>query len=260
MTDTADKETKIFKRKKRLKFLLVKLPIILGIILAILAAALKLVERHPDPLREGFEQYLSETTNTNAKIGVLNKISFIPNFDIDIANLTLHSRNNAAITNMEAEQVQLVLPLSALLLNSGKLKNIEITNMRMDEELFTPKELKIDRAYIYDDSEEAPKFTAVGQYNDKTLTFEAQLEKGLDHYTIAPKVPFMLKIGDMTLQAFLDKGLTQVDLKEAVYSRDTVSSAPQDYPLIQSEDYIKDNPLSCMIEKADSDACDIYLK
>jgi hypothetical protein len=260
MAKNIDKDAAVARFKKRSKFLLIKLPIILGIILAILAGALKMVERHPDPLREGFEQYLSDATNTNAKIGVLNKISFIPNFNIDLTNLTLHSRSNAAITKMEAEQIKLILPLSALLLNSGKLKNVEILNMRMSSGLFTPKELNIDHAYITENPTTAPYFQASGTYNDKDLEFKAKIEKHKGHYRVPKEVEFTLQIGAMTLEAFLDKGLTQVDLTKTVYSNDGKVSTPQDYPLIRSKEYIKDNPLSCMIENADEATCNSYLE
>ena len=67
------------KKRKRLKLFLFTIPVIMMVVVGIMLVALKVVERYPIPLRQGFEQYLSNVTGTNATISELEEIKFFPN-------------------------------------------------------------------------------------------------------------------------------------------------------------------------------------
>ena len=52
-----------------LKFILIKFPIFILIVMAIFAFVLKMIERYPDPIKEGLEQYIASASQTNVTIG-----------------------------------------------------------------------------------------------------------------------------------------------------------------------------------------------
>lgn len=251
------------RRKKLFKFVFLKFPIFVMIFMAVMIAALKLVERYPDPLREGFEQYLSQGTRTNATIGKLDKFAFFPNIDIRLREITFHNRNNAAEIDLTIEYAEVSAPLWSIFTGNNRLKNLDIQKFDAKENVVTPQALYIAKAGIVNKTgpEQYGSFiTAEGTYNKRKMFFEAEVEKkGADYY-VPKAVSFTLSLGSAALDATLDKGLLDVKLKNTVFTLAGKKSEAKDYILVKSGEYNKNNPLTCLYEKADIQDCKIYLE
>lgn len=256
-------DVKPSRGKKLFKFIFLKFPIFVMIFIAVMIAALKLVERYPDPLREGFEQYLSQGTLTNATIGKLDKFAFFPNIDVRLRKVTFHNRSNAAEIDLEIDYAEVSAPLWSIFTGNNRLKNLDIQKLDAKEDVITPQALYIEKAGIV--NKQGPDqygsfITAEGLYNKQQMFFEAEVEKRGTNYYVPKEVSFTLSLGDAALDATLSKGLLDVSLKNTVFTLAGKKSAAQDYILVKAGEYNKNNPLTCLYEKADIQDCKIYLE
>ena len=92
------------------------------------------------------------------------------------------------------------------------------------------------------------------------MKLEAEIEKLKTGYRMPKSMPFSLIIGGSELNASLVKRFSNVQLKTAVFSRSGKTSPSTDYILVKSEEYNKNNPLSCLLYHADASKCDVYLE
>lgn len=253
------------KHKKRLKLLFIKLPIFIGLLCLVMIGALKLVERYPEPLKEGFEKYLSEKTNTNTTVERLEKAAFYPDIDIRLHNMTMHRVSNAAIVDMEAEKFYISVPLSGLFTQSGKVNLLDVENLRASEKIFTPHSFHLEKAEII--NRQGPEkygsfIVANGLYGDQKMNFEAEIKKKDDAYIVPDNVSFSVKLGPYQFNGTTEKKLTDVLIKDAIFQKGLNKSSPNNYVLVKKGKYTQDNPLACLYLYAGSDLkqCDQYLK
>ncbi len=263
MSDS-DKPSRV---KKFLKVFFVIIPIILMVFGGVMIGALKLVERYPDPLKEGFEKFLSERSHTNATIGILEKVTFFPVMEIQLRNLTLHNRDNAAIIELEAEWIEIDVPFWSVFLGTGKIYDLQVENLKAQAGLLSPKALYIEDLRIVDKAgaeESSPQygsfFVVDGTYADKKMSFEAKLDKLEKGYSIPEEIQFFLRVGSAELNASMVKGYSEVNLNNLVFSQGKKTSLARDYKLIGSKKHNEDNPLDCMLEHADGEECERYLE
>lgn len=249
--------------KKIMKWVFIRIPIIVMIITAMLIGSLKLVERYPDPLRDGFEEYLSKNSGTNATIGSLEKITFFPNIDIRLQDLTMHNKQNAAIIDIEMDSASISAPFWSMLFGGSRLNDISIMNLKSKVGALTPLALTLDSVGII--NKEGPEqygsfLVAVGSYGGKEMLLEAEIDKLDKNYRMPKALSFSLLIGKAELNASLIKNFSGVHLKTAVFSRGKKTASSKDYVLVKSKEYNKNNPLSCLLYHADAKECDVYLE
>lgn len=252
------------KHKKRLKFFLIKLPIILAIFVLIMIGALKLVERYPDPLREGFEKYLSQQTKTQASISKVDKVAFYPNIDIQLGDITLHKSNNAALIEGEAEKFALSVPLSGLFVQKGRVNFFEIKNLKANKNIFTTSDIYIKNAEIIDHDSNLEKANIIinGTYGGNIFDLNIEINKDKKSYLVPKNLPFEMSLGDYKITASLQKNLLDVALKGLVFEKGGDVMPAKDYVFIEGQVYATDNPLACLYQNADNNLkqCDQYLK
>jgi len=253
------------KHKKRLKFLFIKIPIFIGIFCLIMIAALKLVERYPDPLKEGFENYLSDLTATDTTIGILNKAAFYPNVDIRVEDMKMHRGDNAAIIDMEADIVNVSVPLSGIFIRQGKLNLLNIKNFKSAPNFLTPAELLIKSAEIVEKTgpEQYGAFVvASGLYGQKEFLLEVEIQKGKKYYIIPDSVSFSLSLGEYQLNAATSQKNGNILLTNTTFEKGDKKSSIKEYIFIENNLYNKDNPLVCLYENAGNtiQECDQYLE
>ncbi len=256
-------EEKRVCRRKLMKLIFFRIPVILMIISAILIAALKLVERYPNPLRQGFEEYLSKATNRNATIGTLEEIKFFPNFVIDARDVTIHNLHNAAVIDLEIEKININSPFSSMFFNSKKINSFFLENLHANAGMIGPKEIFVSSSEIINKNgpDQYGSFLVVnGTYGGKKVYFEAELEAGKYNYSVPSKVPFSLQIGQYQVNATLNKNFTSVRLENTVFSKSATKSKAKEYNLVQKSKYQLDNPLSCVWTEEKLDSCDKYLE
>lgn len=260
MTEVGTRKMKI---KKPLKWMLVRLPFLVVIAIAMMIATLKLVERYPQELRVGFEQFLSDSSGTNASIGKLSHVKFIPNFDLSAQDITMHDRNNAANISMEAKNIEMSAPIWSMFFGGSRINKLHVESLIADEGLMSPKSVQFDTVDIIDKNgpEQYGSFLiANGLYDGQKLSVEIEIKKLKNGYKVPKSFPFSVRIGSSKLNASLLKGFSKVWLKTVVFSKSGKVSAPRDYILVEAGEYNKNNPLSCLLYYADEKECDIYLE
>ena len=251
------------KLKKIIRFFLTRLPFVLALGLLIMVGSLKLVEKYPVPLKEGFEKFLNEKTGTNATIGNLDKIAFIPRFDIRMRNLTMHNRDNAGIIDLEIKEIDFKAPAWSVFLNGKRVSHINATGIKANSGILSPHALEIKSIKIEDKQgpEQYGSFLiATGTYAGHAMDFEASLEKSGDSYKISNLIPFSLQIGAYEITGTYNKKFSGIWMNEAVFSKGNKKSDTHDYLLMKSGNYNQDNPLVCMIDNKDLNVCDKYLE
>lgn len=256
-------EEKRMRRRKLVKLIFFRIPIILMIISGVLIAALKLVERYPDPLRQGFEQYLSEASNRNATIGKMEKIKFFPNFIIDARNVTIHNGKNAAIIDLEIKKINISAPFSSIFFNSKKINSFSLENLHANGGMMGAKEVFVSSSEII--NKEGPDqygsfLLASGTYGEKKAYFEAELEVEKYNYYIPSKIPFSLQIGEYQVDATLSRNFTNVTLENTVFSKGDIKSEAKEYVFSKDDGYQLDNPLGCIWTEENLESCNKYLE
>lgn len=255
-------EAKQEKRRKLIKWVFWRIPIALMIIGAILIGALKIVEGYPDPLRQGFEQYLSEATGRNATIGTLEEIKFFPNFIVHAKNITVHNLQNAAIIDLEIEDIKINAPFSTVFLGSKKINDLSLVNLKANKDMFGPHAVEIESAGIVvkDGPEQFGSFlVADGLYGARPASFEAQLDFGKYNYRIPSKINFSTKISDYGVSASLKRNLRNVTIENTVLSVADKRSQEKSYVFSKNKNYNQDNPLTCIFTQENLQNCDKYL-
>ena len=248
--------------RKLAKFILVKLPLVFAVLAVMVIISLKLVTRYPDPLREGFEEYLSGAYHTKATIGKLEKVSFFPNVIIHATDVTMHNKSNVAMIDLSVKSFSFQVPLSAMLLQSGRIDKLEVKGLKSSSDFILPRSFNIDEMGIID--REGPDqygsfIIAKGKYDDQPMVFEAEVKKLKNGYKVGKNIPFSLKIGRIEINAQIEKKSQSVKLKNTVFSVGNKSSEAQNYILFESNEFNENNPLYCILKKADVNECKIYL-
>ena len=254
--NSIDKKQK--RRKKILKFFLIKLPIILLVLGLIFYMTLKLVERYPVPLREGLEQYLSSSFGASASIGTLNKFAFVPNIDIDLSDITLHRSNNAAKIDFKAENVKITIPFWAAFFGKSKFKALNVQNAISEPDVLLPQAFNFKTITIEDKQgpEQYGSFLVTqGTYANQDFNFEAKLEKQGSNYSITSNVPFVLTLGDATLNGVINRNLRHVTMTNTVFKVGNKEEDLGEYIVANSNEYTKNNPLYCLMVEAAPEKC-----
>lgn len=255
-------EGKRTRLRKLAKLFLVKIPLALCVLGGVFILSLKLVEGYPDPLRQGFEDYLSKAYHTSATIEHLDKATFFPVLDIQISDITMHSLSNAAKIDMGMKSVILQAPFWSMFYNTGQLYALKIDKLETQAGFLLAHAINLENIEIID--REGPEqygafLVSSGTYNDLPLNFEAKLKKLNKGYKIDQTIPFYLKIGPMELnaQTGISGGKTMMDNATLTYN--SKISVAKDYILFEDQQFTQDNPLYCMIHATDIKECSAYI-
>ena len=249
-------------RRKWIKLIFFKIPIVLMIVGAVLIGALKMVERHPNPLRQGFEQYLSRVTGGNAIIGSLEEIKFFPNFIVHAKNITVHNRQNAAIVDLKVEEFYISSPFSSVFFNSKKINKFFIKNLKANKGVFGVKDLYISSAEIITKKgpDQFGSFLVFdGTIGGEDSYFEMEIDAGKYSYKIPSSILFSLRIGKYEVNATFKQGFRSTMLTNTVFVKNNKMSDAHKYMLVHKKEFNIDNPLTCILNQNNLKKCDKYL-
>ncbi|MCI5059878.1 MAG: hypothetical protein MRY79_02275 [Alphaproteobacteria bacterium] len=249
-------------KEKFLKWLFIRVPLVTLILFIILAGSLKLVERYPDPLKEGLEQFLSQRTNTNASIEILDHVQFFPNIIISLKNIKLHNRQNAAIIDLEIDEFFARSPLWSIFFNTRYIRDLKIKNLHSIAGFMTPKASHFDEISIntLNGPEQYGSFIeGNGTYDAQDTTFQIRIEKKGQNYKIPSAFPFSLQIGKTDLNATMVRKGSDMLMTLTTINTSNQEYGPQDYDIVTKGKYHKDQPFSCLLEYGNMSPCQIYL-
>jgi len=139
-----------------------------------------------------------------------------------------------------------------------------IEDLRMVEDVFTPFDVQIKNANIFDKdtNENEAYFKADGIYAGKDFLVQATLEKDKKSYIVPKIIPFSIQLGDYSVKATLRKKAFEVLLTGLIFEKGARTSPSKDYIFVESGGYKTDNPLACLYLNAGNDLqqCDQYLE
>ena len=249
--------------RKFAKWFLIRLPIAFIILGVVFAITLKMVERYPDSLKDGFEEFLSQATQTSATITTVNEIKFFPTVELDLADITFHELDNAAITNLSVRRVALKLPFWSSIIGARRLDYFNVENLRAKSEAILPYDLTVTKAEIvdFDGPDRYGSFLiADGKYRDEAAKFEIKMKKLEQGYKLPKSLEFSLTIGAYQLNGELVKNFSSTKIENAVFQKGSVVSNAKNYDFFDKDSRNTENPLSCIIDAEKLEECDIYLE
>jgi len=261
----ADDEKKL-KRRKRLKLFLFNIPVIMMIVVGVMLVALKVVERYPVPLRQGFEQYLSNVTGTNATISELEEIKFFPHIVFKAKDLTFHNRANAARIDLEIEEINYEAPFFSAFMKTGKFNDFSLRNLTSLAGYISPKAIVIETIDIVNEGEgnegEENKresfILAKGKVGEELVQVKLDIEAQKYNYKLPNNIKFSLTVGEYSADTVLKRNLTSVTFDDLVFSKGESTAPAQQYFLFEKGEYKNDNPLYCLVMVEDLNECDKY--
>ena len=254
----AEKST---RSRTLMKWFLFRIPIGLIILGVILIGALKLVEGYPDPLKQGFERYISDSTGRSATIGKLEQVKFFPNFIIDANSITIHNGSNAAIIDVEVENFYVSSPLASMFGGFAKFNDLKVKNLTALENVFGPQKIKVDTAEIVvkDGPDQYGSFLSiVGKIGDKDASILAELEAGKYSYKVPSKLPFSFKVDDYEVNAIQQRNFRSVTLENVVLKNGDRQSEAKTFLFSGNGATQKDNPVACLYLESDLSKCNVY--
>lgn len=249
--------------KKLAKWFLVRLPIAFIILGVIFALTLKMVERYPDALKEGFEEFLSQATQTSATITMVNEVKFFPMVELDLANITFHELDNAAVINLSVRRAALKLPFWSSIIGARRLDYFNVENLHAKPEAILPHDLIVKKAEIidFDGPDRYGAFlVADGEYRGETAKLEIKMKKLDKGYKIPKALEFSLTIKAYQLNGELVKKFSSTQIENAVFQKGEMVSSVKNYSFFDENGRNAENPLSCIIDAEKIEECDIYLE
>lgn len=259
-------EEKESKRRKRLKLFLFTIPVIMMVIIGVMLVALKVVERYPVPLRQGFEQYLSNVTGTNATISELEEIKFFPNIVFKAKNITFHNGANAAQIDLEVEEINYQAPFLSVFVGAGKFNEFSLKNVNSIAGFMGPKSIQIETAIVVNESQDGEEgekesfILANGEVDGKPAEIKIDIEAEKYNYRLPKNIKFSLTVGEYGVESALNRNLNSVTFNDLVFFKNETKALPKTYYLFENGEYKNNNPLYCLIMIEDLNECDKYLE
>jgi hypothetical protein len=247
-----------------------KVLIVLAVILGMMGIALKLIERAKEPLRQGIEQHMSESSGMIAGIDELAHATFLPDVDFRIKNVVFRARDNDNPVRVQIEKLAFAMPFWSLMTGQPKIRNFYLSGLKAEPGVWTPYALALDEFMIRDEDGEKPGLTAAGRYDGRPLRFDMELsaagKKGDGRtYKVSDLAPFSLAIGQVTLTGVYQRGKHAPLLKDAVLSGNGKSYGPRDMAL-KRHGAPDTDILSCLLAQraaavlTDAHACALLFK
>lgn len=250
------------RHRKFLKFLFIKFPIFLLVLGLIFAFALKTIERYPVPVKDGLQQYISSALNANASIGRIENFSFMPQIQADLYDVTIHNHQNAAEIKASVEKLEFSAPFWSGFFGGGKIVKLNIDGLETGSNYPFITPMFINNASIIDRAgpgQYGSFLIGTGEFRDLPLNFEIKLEKKKGYYKIPETLPFSLSLGQRVIKGTLKTSYKTIDLANLIYQKEGQSSEAREYSLVRKEEYLSDNPLSCVLLESELKTCDQYL-
>ena len=161
-------------------------------------------------LREGAEQFLSESTGTRALIGELKYLGFFPDIRAEISDVVFQERGDPTNIVMTMSSLDFSLPFIQYLLNKKTAEKFSIKGIDAEEGLFTPSAFQIKNLSIVNELNKDSYLSFTGRYADKLIEGEADLSSevyktGRTLYRLPKIVPVSISINGIDIHGNISK-------------------------------------------------------
>ncbi len=220
--------------------ILFRIGCVVTLILGLMYGTLKLVERSKDPLRQGIEQYLAETTNMFVSIDSLNEVTFFPRIRFDLRNIVMRQSADRDDVQIKIDSLGIAMPFWQLVWGQSAFEILQFKNVFIKKDIWVPYDLILsDIQAEQDPKTEKSVLRAEGTYGGKKVLFYLELESKRQSeskilYYIRTGKPLSLTIGDKVLSGLYDIHDKKIMLTQATLTGQGKTYGPADVVFTQS--------------------------
>ena len=239
----------------RMTTLLLRIFFIVALTIGIMIVVLKLLERSGDPLRQGIESYLAQTTHSQVYVRSLTRPRFFPTIDLTIEDVIFSDPQDVEKKRATAERIEFAIPFLNMMIGRQAFEKLALTNLVIEKDVLWPRQLHVEKAAVIPGG--PARLQAKGAYGAAPFLFQLDLEQRGDNpvlYTLPNHTPFLLTTGTITARGMFDSGAEGVMLKDVMLEETggagNKSYGPQSFFIVQNQQFIKNNPVSCLMDQA----------
>lgn len=162
-----------------------------------------------DVFKETIEDYVSESTGFNARIGQFNGMTFFPVLGIDFDLLDLHaSADSEPVASVS--KVQVAFSFWDVIWGTGKIKYLNIEGAYAAPGVLLREEFRLDRAAIVKTEDGASALRAAGRIGANEFIAQAGMQssgegKG-ESFRFSEEKPFFANLGPARIEGVLKEG------------------------------------------------------
>ena len=189
--------------------LFTKIGLFVAIFLGIGLYILSMLGGSSDTLKGGVEEYLSQASGMEAKIGTFNEMSFFPYIEVDVADVAFYKRGEKRKL-MSVGSANFSAGFFDLMFSKNKFKSLDIKKVRATTGVLAKKSIMIDQiAFQEEVVDQDPALVISGSYGGEELNAYYVMGRPdymLDHYIIPDTSNFKANIGDFEVEGSLERG------------------------------------------------------
>ncbi|NCO04143.1 MAG: hypothetical protein GW903_08135 [Alphaproteobacteria bacterium] len=253
-----------------LKTLFKRLPIIIGFALFFMILSFKILERFPEPLKQGIAEYFTLNTPYVAEIETLDRINFFPSLYVGISNMILREKDNVAITHLEMEKAKIHVPFLTKFTHAREVYDLGIIGLKADAGIMTPQAIEIETLGFVDSLDQGSSLSNLiiaGSYAEQPMRFTADVTKkktlfGNKVYKFENVMPFTFDIAGVSLSGNFVYLYDKMAIQNAVISVADNQFNLKDSFIVENQQLVTDNPIYCLLGhdfKAETTLCTQYI-
>ncbi len=236
---------------KRAFNIVIKLAVVIAIVIGLMILTLKLLERQPEPLQQGIEQYLSEATGLNARIGTMRTLRLFPDLDVGLDNVTFYKVSDPDFFPMEIERFDVTMPFLSLMVQNAKFRAMNVQNLKAKEGILLKKSLEVTSARIEEKPDQNADIVVEGKYDGAPMRMTVGFENTSNDpqrplYEAGQMVPFYAQVGEVYLTGTLDRNWQRVIFRQATLKVGNETYGPKDLDFRDQTEIL--TPISCLLE------------
>ena len=158
-----------------------------------------------DTLKKSIEEFVTENTGYDAKVGKLNNMNFFPDIVLDFEN-TEFFRHGKIDVVMAAQKVQVTFGFWDVMARTGKIKKMNIEGFRALPETLLEKSVRVDRLAIVE-TESGPRMESTGLIGDHPFAVSYSMESsglgGGKNYSFGRERDLDIKFGDASFKGHM---------------------------------------------------------
>ncbi len=230
--------------------ILLRIVFVLAILAAIMAGVLKLLERAGDPLRQGIERYIADTTQSHAYLGALPDPKIFPHVRMTMENIVLSDKGDATRKIATVESLAFSAPFLNTIIGRPDFESLAVKNIVIEKDVLFPRALRIAEGSIQRE-DDRPVFRMTGDLGGTAVALSLDLAQKGDHpprYILPPGGRVTYDQGSAHVEGVLQPGPDGLMLQGAILRAEGGQSyGPKDFFLLKNQVFVKDNPVSCLM-------------
>tara|TARA_B100000242_G_C43047406_1_gene488999 strand:- start:750 stop:2510 length:1761 start_codon:yes stop_codon:yes gene_type:complete len=184
-----------------------KITFFLAVLLVVIFAILSSLGGNSDTLREAIEQFLSQRFGGTAEVGTLHQMTFYPYMGADFESVNIYRGDDKSNSILNADRVSVAMGFWDVSLNTGKIKTLNVENLRAVPGSLFRKGVTINRLAVVDEGD-AAFMRSNGKIGAAPYSFEATLEKfgqgKKRKYAFGDVRPFQASIGQARIKGQIE--------------------------------------------------------